>query len=257
MKRKQKLVKSKQKLMEQAIAQETGFTDLVPWVKEVPGWTDEQKETKARREIYCLLIRKLILQARRDFRQNQLSTGKYYNSILEWSAVLSSDRRCRNHDENHTHQWECGPCFECLGTGRTLLLFTSRKRGVKCIACNGSGIRSQEFEQSDFLIGDDLEGHLLELDGYQSQPAIDFISASSRGVHADDIEIDNDIDLYELSWEIMEEDEAAEIARQKEKPILSWHEILDLDDEDHLDLYLHLLSLEDELLDENDIPDFQ
>jgi hypothetical protein len=154
-----------------AVNKGSGFTDLVPWVKEVAGWTDEQKEAKARREIYCLLIRKLILGARKDFQQNQLLTEKYKQAIQQWRAVLSSypERRCHNHDENHTHDWECGPCFECLGTGRTLLLFTSRSRGVQCIACNGSGIRSQEFEQSDFMIGDDLEQHLLELDECQAE----------------------------------------------------------------------------------------
>ncbi len=216
-------VKNKQKLMEQAVAQGTGFTDLVPWVQQVTSWTAEQKEEKAKREIYCLLVRKLILAARKDFRENNLSVHWYMSSISQWKEMFSIGR-CHNHDENHTHQWECGPCFECLGTGRTLLLFTSRKRGVQCIACNGSGVRNQEFEQSDFLIGDDLEGHLLELDEYQTQPAIDFISAASYGLHEEGMSaeffyLDHDgyeINLYKLSSEIMEEDEKAEIAYQKE-----------------------------------------
>lgn len=151
--------------MWKAVNSKKGFTGLVKWVNNLKNTTPEMKEELAKRSVYSFLIRKTILQARADVREGNFDPSGYWNAILWWTARLAGEQKCHNFRENHTHTWECGQCLECLGTGRTLLLYPSRKRGTRCIACKGSGIRSQEFEQSDFrgLMEDDVYGHLLEL----------------------------------------------------------------------------------------------
>ena len=62
--------------------------------------------------------------------------------------------------------------------------------------------------------------------------------------------------LYEEHYSSFEEYLQLEKEYQQ-LPVFRLDQILDLNDEDQLDLYLHLLSLEDELVDESDIPDFK
>ena len=62
--------------------------------------------------------------------------------------------------------------------------------------------------------------------------------------------------LYEEHYSSFEEYLQLEKEYQQ-LPVFRLDQILDLNDEDQLDLYLHLLSLEDDLVDESDVPDFK
>lgn len=205
----------------------SGYIDLVPWLKKVDTFTPQFKEQIAKRIVRRSLILAWIFGAIKDLRTNfnVQALEMYHRNIEYMRTKIAEERHCT---KSHSHTWECGPCFECLGTGRTFLLATTRSRGTKCIACKGSGIRSQEFEESDFyeiMKDDDLWSHLQELVDSLLQPAMDFVTASISG----DItgnqnkeffdkesgfdEESSYIDIYKLTLSHLEDEEEKELEK--------------------------------------------
>jgi len=126
----------------------------IPWLWEVDSLTIEMKEKMAKRIFQTQEIRKFVREAKHDFFYGGLYVDGYINQLKTWKFELIQQQPCN--DYNHSHTWDCGPCLECLGTGKTLLLIAEK---YVCTACEGSGIRSQEFENSDFIESrrDDLD----------------------------------------------------------------------------------------------------
>jgi hypothetical protein len=91
-------------------------------------------------------IRQFVRQSKRGLVDGSLHVDGYIAQIKAWKVEFIQEQAC----------YCCGPCVECLGTGKTLLLIAEK---YVCIACKGSGIRSQEFENSDFIESrrDDLD----------------------------------------------------------------------------------------------------
>ena len=103
-------------------------------------------------------IHQFVRQARRELvaQYGSLNVGRYIDIIKEWKVEFIQQQTCNC----------CGPCVECLGTGSTLLLIAEK---YVCIACKGSGIRSQEFENLDYaeVLRDDLNLHESEILEFQ------------------------------------------------------------------------------------------
>ena len=202
-------------------------------------------------------------------------------------AATTAARECHDWHESHEHNRSCGPCKECRGTGKDLIsyIFRSRKTRGKCPVCKGTGIRSQEFEQSNplqtmedliedmyLLIQSDFEEVMAEHAMIYRGLALEFIN-EGEGDHLCVDRTDDDDDAYwemhydliggkyvekfeygltdyELEYLYEDHYSSFEECLQREEKFQSipvWHQILDLDDEDQLDLYLHLLSIEEEL----------
>lgn len=126
----------------------------IPWLWEVDSFNNEMREKIAKRIFRAKEIREFVREAKHDFFYGGLYVDGYINQIKAWKVEFIQQQTCN--DYNHNHTLNCGPCVECLGTGRTLLLIAEK---YVCIACKGSGIRSQEFETSDFIESrrDDLD----------------------------------------------------------------------------------------------------
>ena len=150
----------------------------IGWLEHMSIWTEEEKDKffqsilpDLQRDVQKAECLEMIKQARKLVGSNELIVSDYLREIESWrKEILLTPRRCTNTMENHEHAVRCGSCLECLGTGRTLILFPSRSRGAKCIACKGTGIRSQEFELGDGLIEAahaELEMHLSSIDDMQ------------------------------------------------------------------------------------------
>ena len=126
----------------------------IPWLWEVDSLTIEMKEKMAKRIFETQEIRKFVREAKREFFYGELYVHQYINQLKTWKVEFIQQQPCNVY--NHSHTWDCGPCLECLGPGKTVLLIAEK---YVCIACKGSGIRSQEFENSDFIESrrDDLD----------------------------------------------------------------------------------------------------
>lgn len=158
-----------------------GVTDLVPWVKEVDSWTEEQKEQKATQILNRLDVLRFIWDSRRLLSENKLDAFHYRWVVNGLKAEAIALNKCHCASTRQNHDFECGVCEECVGTGRTFLLMTTRSRGVKCVACNGDGLRHKEFEESDFrlLMSDDLDSHIEQLNELQTGYELDYRFAAS------------------------------------------------------------------------------
>ena len=132
----------------------------IPWLWEVDSFDNEMREKIAKRIFRTKEIRKFVRKAKRSFVYGGLYVDGYINQLKAWKVEFIQQQPCN--DYNHNHTLNCGPCIECLGTGKTLLLIAEK---YVCIACKGSGIRSQEFENSDFIESrrDDLDLHASEV----------------------------------------------------------------------------------------------
>lgn len=163
-------------------------TDLVPWVKEVDSWTQEQKEKKAAQILNRLDLLRFIWDARRLLSENKLDAFHYGRVVNGLKAEAIALNKCHCASTKQNHDFECGVCEECVGTGRTFLLMTTRSRGVKCVACNGDGLRHKEFEQSDFrfMMSDDLASHVQELHSMQIEQALEYFDAASRSLDSEE-----------------------------------------------------------------------
>lgn len=177
----------------------------IPWLWEVDSLTIEMKEKMAKRIFRTKEIRSFVRKAKRSLVYGGLYVDGYINQLKAWKVEFIQQQPCNVY--NHNHTWDCGPCLECLGTGKTLLLIAEK---YGCAACKGSGIRSQEFENSDFIESrrDDLDLHasevleLLDDDEFEDE--------------------DNDeltFDFYRAFGYIHEEDEQYESFIYKIKPL--------------------------------------
>lgn len=101
-------------------------------------------------------IRQFVREAKRALVDGGLFVDVYVNQLKAWKLEFIQEQTCNC----------CGPCVECLGTGKTLLLIHEK---YVCIACKGSGIRSQEFENLDYAeaLRDDLNLHKSEILEFQ------------------------------------------------------------------------------------------
>jgi hypothetical protein len=101
-------------------------------------------------------IRKFVREAKLALVYGGLYVDGYIAQIKAWKVEFIQEQAC----------YCCGPCVECLGTGKTLLLIAEK---YVCIACKGSGIRSQEFENLDYaeVLRDDLNLHKSEILDFQ------------------------------------------------------------------------------------------
>lgn len=173
-------------------------------------------------------------------------------------------------------------------------IFRSKKTRAKCPVCKGTGIRSQEFELSNplqtmedliedmyLLIQSDFEEVMAEYVMIDRSRALELIN-EGEGDHlcVDRADDDNDDAYWGMRYDLiggkyvekfeyrLDKWEAENLYEEhynsfdeylqwekKCDSIPLWHQILDLNDEDQLDLYLHLLSIEEE--EEEDIPDFK
>ena len=173
----------------------------IPWLWEVDSLTIEMKEKMAKRIFQTQEIRKFVREAKRSFVYGGLYVDGYINQLKAWKVEFIQQQPCNDYNHNHNHTLNCGPCIECLGTGKTLLLIAEK---YVCIACKGSGIRSQEFETSDFIESrrDDLDLHasevfeLLDDDEFEDEDndelALDVYRA--LGAYHEEFEYDSDWD---------------------------------------------------------------
>ena len=171
----------------------------IPWLWEVDSFNNEMREKIAKRIFRAKEIREFVREAKHDFFYGGLYVDGYINQIKAWKVEFIQQQTCN--DYNHNHTLNCGPCVECLGTGKTLLLIAEK---YVCIACKGSGIRSQEFETSDFIESrrDDLDLHasevfeLLDDDEFEDEDndelALDVYRA--LGAYHEEFEYDSDWD---------------------------------------------------------------
>jgi hypothetical protein len=138
----------------------------IPWLWEVNSFNNEMREKIAKRIFRASEIRNFVREAKLALVYGGLYVDGYINQIKAWKLESNQQQTCNDH--NHNHTLNCGPCVECLGTGKTLLLIAEK---YVCIACKGSGIRSQEFENLDGadILRDDLKMHesdILEFQQY-------------------------------------------------------------------------------------------
>lgn len=176
-------------------------------------------------------------------------------------------------------------------------IFRSKKTRAKCPVCKGTRIRSQEFELSNqltmedliedmyLLIQSDFEEVMAEYAMIHRSLATDLIKSGDGEHLCVDRADDDDNDTYwEMRYDLIEGkyvekfeyvldeweqkalyeehyssfEEYLQLEKEYQQlPVFRLDQILDLNDEDQLDLYLHLLSIEDELVDESDNPDFK
>ena len=136
----------------------------IPWLWEVDSLTIEMKEKMAKRIFETQEIRKFVREATLALVYGGLYVDGYINQLKAWKVEFIQQQLCN--DYNHNHTLNCGPCIECLGTGKTLLLIAEK---YVCIACKGSGIRSQEFENLDYadILRDDLNLHKSDILEFQ------------------------------------------------------------------------------------------